>query len=78
MKRIELTIFSAALLQMLKQCGIKIEDEKHIPLYRDYARMMEEGLKSTYIQAVLSEKYGMCPRQVYAIFKRLGEHIKLE
>lgn len=78
MRRIELTIFSAGFLQMLQQCGIKPEDEKHIPLYKDYAQMLADGEKSTYIQMHLSEKYGICPRQVYAIYKRLNERIDIE
>ena len=45
MRRIELTIFSAGFLQMLQQCGIKPEDEKHIPLYKDYAKMLADGEK---------------------------------
>ena len=77
MRRIELTIFSAGFLQMLQKCGIKPEDEKHIPLYNDYAQMLADGEKSTYIQLRLSEKYGICPRQVYSIYKRLNEHIDL-
>lgn len=64
MRRIELTIFSAGLLQMMQKCGIKPEDEKHIPLYNDYAQMLADGEKSTYIQMHLSEKYGICPRCV--------------
>ena len=78
MRRIELTIFSAGILQMLQKCGIKPEDEKHIPLYKEYAQMLADGEKNTYIQLRLSEKYGICPRQVYSIYKRLNEHINIE
>ena len=63
---------------MLQKCGIKPEDEKHIPLYKDYAKMLADGEKSTYIQLRLSEKYGICPRQVYSIYKRLNERISIE
>lgn len=63
---------------MLQKCGIKPEDEKHISLYKDYAKMLADGEKSAYIQMRLSEKYGICPRQVYSIYKRLNERISIE
>lgn len=59
MKRIELTIFSAGGLQMLQKCGIRPEDGKYIPLYREYVEMLERGEKVTYIQDVLAKKYGI-------------------
>lgn len=42
MKRIELTIFSAGGLQMLQKCGIRPDDEKYIPLYLEYTKMLEQ------------------------------------
>lgn len=77
MRRIELTIFSAGFLKMMQKYGIKPEDEKHISLYNDYKQMLADGEKSTYIQLRLSEKYGICPRQVYSVYKRLDEQIEL-
>ena len=77
MKRIELTIFSAGGLQMLQKCGIKPDDEKYIPLYREYAKMLECGEKVTYIQDVLAWKYGICPRTVYDIYSRLNESVSV-
>lgn len=75
MKRIELTIFSAGGLQMLQKCGIRPEDEKYIPLYREYTKMLECGEKVTYIQDFLAKKYGICPRTVYDIYSRLNESV---
>ena len=75
MKRIELTIFSAGGLQMLHKCGIRPEDEKYIPLYREYVKMLERGEKVTYIQDVLAKKYNICPRTVYDIYSRLNESV---
>ena len=77
MKRIELTIFSAGGLQMLQKCGIRPEDEKYIPLYLEYAKMLECGEKVTYIQDVLAKKYGICPRTVYDIYSRLNESVSV-
>ena len=77
MKRIELTIFSAGGLQMLQKYGIRPDDEKYIPLYREYAEMLERGEKVTYIQDCLAKKYGICPRTVYDIFSRLNESISV-
>ena len=77
MKRIELTIFSAGGLQMLQKCGIRPDDEKYIPLYLEYAKMLGRGEKVTYIQDFLAKKYGICPRTVYDIFSRLNESISV-
>jgi hypothetical protein len=77
MKRIELTIFSAGGLQMLQKCGIRPDDEKYIPLYREYTEMLERGEKVTYIQDCLAKKYGVCPRTVYDIYSRLNEGVSV-
>jgi len=77
MKRIELTIFSAGGLKMLQKCGIRPDDERYIPLYREYTEMLAHGEKVTYIQDALAKKYGVCPRTVYDIFTRLDEHVSV-
>lgn len=77
MKRIELTIFSAGGLQMLQKCGIRPDDEKYIPLYLEYAKMLEHGEKVTYIQDILAKKYGIFPRTVYDIYSRLNESVSV-
>ena len=56
MKRVELTIFSAGGLKMLQKCGIRPDDERYIPLYREYTEMLAHGDKVTYIQDALAKK----------------------
>jgi len=71
MKRFDLVSFNEELLQKLKFAGIKLEDYKYCNLYREYCKMLEEGVKRTAIAAILGERYGLSCRQVYNIIKHL-------
>ncbi len=71
MKVKEFLKFSGEILKRLHGFGIKIEDYKYVQLIEDYERMKSEGEKTTYIVAVLSERYNMCNRKIYKILARL-------
>ena len=57
-------------LNICRNAGIRMEDVEFINLYNEYARLFAEGEKVSYIVAVLSCKYGICERKVYALIKR--------
>jgi hypothetical protein len=71
MKRFDLVSFNEELLQKLKFAGIKLEDYKYCNLYREYCKMLKEGVKRTAIAVILGERYGLSCRQVYNIIKHL-------
>ncbi|MBE6289171.1 MAG: hypothetical protein E7100_02900 [Bacteroidaceae bacterium] len=72
MKVIEALELNRELLKKLRAMGIRTEDTEYIDLYKEYLEMNGMGWKMTYIVAVLSDKYGVSERSVYAIISRLG------
>jgi hypothetical protein len=76
MKVVEILKLSRNFLEVLHKSCIKVEDCKFIELFEEYTRMMECGAKSSYVVAVLAEKYKICERKVYYIIKRLGKDCK--
>ena len=67
----EILSFNKELLQRLFNAGIKTSDCLYVDLFNDYTRMRAAGEKTTYIVAVLSDKYALSERKVYGIIKRL-------
>lgn len=70
MKVIEILNFNRELLKRLEAAGIRLEDAQYIDLYADYIRLLEQGEKVSYVVALLSEKYSVSERKVYALVKR--------
>ena len=66
MKVIEILNFNRELLKRLQAAGIRLEDARYIDLYADYTRLLDQGEKVSYAVAVLSEKYSVSERKVYA------------
>lgn len=77
MKVIELLNFNRELLKKLQEAGIRLEDARYIDLYMDYIRLLEHGEKVSYVVAVLSEKYSVSERKVYALVKRFQSDCNL-
>lgn len=74
MKVADLIKFSCGMLKTLHDFGISVDDYRYLPLYEDYLLMQESGEKTTYIVAVLCQKYGLCERKIYKVLK----HFKRE
>ena len=53
----EILSFNKELLQRLFNAGIRTSDCLYVDLFDDYTRMRAAGEKTTYIVAVLSDKY---------------------
>lgn len=77
MKVIELLNFNRELLKKLQAAGIRLEDARYIDLYMDYMRLLKHGEKVSYVVAVLSEKYSVSERKVYALVKRFQSDCNL-
>lgn len=69
MKVIELLNFNRELLKKLQEAGIRLEDAQYIDLYMDYVGLLNQGEKVSYVVALLSEKYSVSERKVYALVK---------
>lgn len=77
MKVIELLTISGEILKVMHENGIKIDDYKYVPLYNDYVAMKAQGLKVTYIIAVLSQKYNICERKVYKVIRAMNQYCRI-
>lgn len=76
MTRYEILSLNKELLQRLDEAGIKAKDYQYVDLFRDYMKMMQEGNKTTYAVAMLSEKYAISERKVYDILRHLRTDCK--
>lgn len=70
MKVIELLKLNRELLTICQAAGVRIDDVRYIELYNDYARLLADGEKTSYIVALMAEKYGVCERKVYDLIRR--------
>ena len=68
----EILSFHRELLRRLCNVGIKPSDYRFVALYEDYMRTKREGDKTTYIVAILAERYAVCERKVYDIIRRMS------
>lgn len=73
---IELLKFNLELLKKLKGAGIRLEDADFVDMYSEYSCMMERGEKVSYAVAILSEKYSVSERKVYALLKHFKSDCK--
>ena len=72
----EILSFNKELLRRLAEFGIRTEDYRYVDLFRDYTKMMQEGNKTTYAVAILSDKYAISGRKVYDILRHLRTDCK--
>ena len=72
----EILSFNKELLQRLFNAGVKTSDCLYVDLFNDYIRMRNAGNKTTYIVAVLSDKYTMSERKVYDVIRHLSRDCK--
>ena len=70
MKVIELLKLNRELLSICRATGVRLDDVCYIELYNDYARLLADGEKTSYIVALMAEKYGVCERKVYDLIRR--------
>ena len=71
----EILSFNKELLQRLFNAGIRTSDCLYVDLFDDYTRMRAAGEKTTYIVAVLSDKYALSERKVYGIIRYLSKRL---
>lgn len=77
MKVAELVKFSGEMLKRLHESGISTQDYQYLRLYEDFEQMRLEGYKTTYIVALLSERYGLCERKVYKVLRLFRQECRI-
>ena len=76
MKVIEIINFNRELLKKLQEAGVRLEDVQYVDLYSEYMYRTSQGEKVSYVVAVLSEKYSVSERTIYALIKRFRSDCK--
>ena len=66
-----------SMMEMMSKVGIKADDHKHVELFDEYMRMRKDGIKVSYIEAVLAEKHRVSPRTISRIVCRFKRHVKI-
>lgn len=62
-------------LQSLLNAGVSAKDIKWIEFYEDWERLKNDGLKTTYIIAVLSSEYNISEDTAWRIIRKLSCNI---
>ncbi|MBR6275925.1 MAG: hypothetical protein IKR31_03200 [Prevotella sp.] len=62
-------------MRKLKEAGIRLDDYRYAPIYRDYVVLMKTTESRKVVILSLSQKYGITDRQVYNIIKHLEKKI---
>ncbi len=63
------------LIVTMKEHNIAVSEVDNIKMVSEFNKMRSEGVKCAYIVATLSEYYGIDPRSVYRVAKRLNRVI---
>lgn len=72
----DLLKISCEMLKLLSKYAVKTEDYKHLDLFADYVKMSALGEKTSYIVAVLSDKYKISEATIYRLLRKLRKTIK--
>ena len=75
MKAGELVIYNEKSLKAMSEVGIRIEDYRHLVLWKEYCGIVAEGHKKTYAIAVVARRYGVSYRTATRIIKRFDSEI---
>lgn len=75
MKAVKLLILCQGMIKTLSECDIRMSDWQWVELWKEYERMMDDGVKVTGAVAVLAEKYGVSEASVWRMLRRLGRDV---
>lgn len=73
MKVIEIMKLGRIFLELLQESCIKIDDLRFVSLYDEYSDIVNNGGKTSYAVAMLSDKYKISERKVYYIIKKFSK-----
>lgn len=57
-------------LRALARAGVAIEDVAELPIYNDFVRLTESGLKTTYVVNHLCNEYERSERTIWRIVRK--------
>ena len=64
------------MMKLLAKYDIRTSDYKYTQLFSEYLRMEKEGLKVSYIVALLAHEYRISEASVYRILRRFKKSVK--
>lgn len=57
-------------LRALARAGVAIEDVGDLPIYNDFVRLTESGVKTTYVVTHLCDEYERSERTIWRIVRK--------
>ena len=63
------------ILRRFHKNGVATDSIRFLPLFEDWRRMVEDGYKKQYVEAILSDKYGYKPRYIRLVVKFMQEQV---
>mgnify|MGYP003571501732 CR=1 FL=1 len=76
MKGVELLQIGERLLKSMSEIGMRTDDYRYLPIYHEYIRQRDEGVKIDAILMELSEKTGISESTLRRAFRRLESTVK--
>ena len=75
MKVVDALVMAEPFISRLLVYGVKPRDVQYLALYDEYREFCKEGLKITYIEATLCEKYAIGRSKFYEIVRKFDEEM---
>lgn len=75
MKAVELVSFLAKAMKTLSKAGIRMDDCRHLQVWREYSALVADREKKTYIIALLAHRHGLSERTVRRIITRFERDV---
>lgn len=75
MKVFDALVMAEPFISKLLVYGVKPRDVQYLSLYNEYRELCSHGLKVTYIEATLCEKYVIGRSKFYEIIRKFNEEI---
>lgn len=66
----DIIVEHADTLRALARAGVAIEDVVDLPIYNDFVRLTETGVKTTYVVMYLCEEYERSERTIWRIVRK--------
>lgn len=66
----DIIVEHADTLRALARAGVAIEDVADLPIYNDFVRLTETGVKTTYVVMYLCEEYERSERTIWRIVRK--------
>ncbi len=75
MKAIDFLKINREILKLMSKCDLRMTDFNYVELWNDYASMLRDKEKVSYILYFLSKKYGASESTIKRIIKRFNSEV---